>query len=132
MIKKLIATLLLSASMFVAADGVLYSWTAPTQNVDGSVLTAEEIVAYSLRYSIDGVQYPNVIIAAGATEISIPGAAGEWTASIATMTAAGMSAYTDDLVTQVDAVAGSTPSAPTNLQMLIICDDLGSCTLEIK
>jgi len=130
MIKKIITALLLTASMFVMADSVLYNWTPPTSKVDGSVLLPEEIVGYSIRYEIDGVPYPHVII--GSTQsIAIPGVAGTWVASIATMTAEGIGPYSEDLTTVVDAVAGSVPTAPTNFTMTILCGDTG-CALEIN
>lgn len=135
MIRNFIAAFMLSISTLAVADGVIYSWGIPTERVDGSPLLAEDVLGYSLRYSIDGANYPIAVINANQNELVIPGTAGTWVASIATLTAEGVGPYSPDLVTIVDNTpqeAKAKASAPTGITMLIICDDLSDCRLEIK
>ena len=42
----------------VKADTLDITWTAPTQRVDGTALTAAEIAGYQLAWSVKGVSQP--------------------------------------------------------------------------
>ena len=125
---------------FSATATSTLSWQPPTERVDGTPLTVEEIKEYRVYYTIDGTPpgdgEPIVVSGTSASEtvtLELLPRVEPYVVSFAikTVDTDGLESALSEVVSKtfnVDSDAG--PSAPTSLEFTITCGD--GCTIKKK
>ena len=115
-------------------------WEPPTERVDGTPLTVEEIKEYRVYYTIDGTPpgegEPIVVSGTSASEtvtLELLPRVEPYVVSFAikTVDTDGLGSALSEVVTkEFEVESTSEPGAPTNLQFEITCGD--GCTIKKK
>lgn len=116
-----------------AMAGVQYSYNIPTEWGDsGDPLLITDIDSYIVRYSIDNVPQPDVIVNdASVTTVIVPGGEGVYATQIATKTTNGNIGVYSDILTSIVGPIDKGGAAKQTLSGTWVCNET-PCVLEMK
>jgi len=113
--KKILATALLTTSMATTAGTLAFSWTEPTENVDGSPISAP--ASYEIRYG-SGTESQVVSAVGTSHSVEVGDSPAVYYAQIRTVVGTTYSEWSE-IVTTV--AAHPTPKPPT-MTIMFSCD----------